>query len=781
MTPKTSLPTLVTTLLLASLTLTPTPTLAAGDVTAVACPNEALVGFSPVLSECRGLEMVTPPYEAGEEPGVKAVSANGSHVVDESLGGYSGAENSSYPGTAYLAGRGAAGWGSAVLNSPSSAFPAQEYLTASSDLSRSLWRFRSASEPITGEDLYLKEADGSLIKIGSLVPPVDQQGPAAGDDIHFYSQTKIEFQEASTDLSHIIFDIKKAGPLWPSDTTIADVSNHSSLYEYEGAGKMQPTLVGVSDGKSFLKGFKSNPSNPGEPVEDDEVLPAGSLISDCQTHLGSEHEDGYNAMSADGDAVFFTAAGVEGTRGPDECQGELVNGTHLAALPHAPAVNELYARLDGSQTVPISEPSATQCVSCQQGEQERAAEFAGASEDGSKAFFITEQELFPGDIGENLYEYDFDAPQGEHLIPVSGNASVLGVARVSEDGSHTYFVAEGDLTGIQQNAVGREAIAGQPNLYVFIQNAAHPTGEVVFITTLSSEDRHDWAKDDHDREVQATPDGRFVVFASYLNVASPSALTEGSRQVFEYDAENGELVRVSTGQAGFAEGTEDANNSGAETPYQSYQTSSDLLGPTRAGTGLAVSADGSTVVFSSQGALTESALREDGEVPALSSPSETNIYEFHSPTALSGGEVHMAAARAESLEGLDASGGNVFFRTRRQLVPTDVDGALNLYDARIDGGVPVTPTVAECAGEGCLGAREAAPLLPGVGGSALANGVTPTPAASPVVSVPTPKAGPKALTKTQKLSRALRACRKKSKKDRAACEKRARRTYGRTR
>jgi hypothetical protein len=76
-------------LALAVLAFTATPVLAAVDATAVACPNEALVGFSPVLSECRGFEMVSPTFEGGEAPELAAISADGSHVIDQSLGNYS--------------------------------------------------------------------------------------------------------------------------------------------------------------------------------------------------------------------------------------------------------------------------------------------------------------------------------------------------------------------------------------------------------------------------------------------------------------------------------------------------------------------------------------------------------------------------------------------------------------------------------------------------------------------------------------------------------------------
>jgi hypothetical protein len=769
-----------------------TPALATGDASTApgeTCPNEGLVGFREALSECRGFEMVTPPFEAGEEPNLRAISTDGSHVLYGSLGNYSGKENNSgVAESPYLAGRNASGWGSSALSPPSTTFPAQQYWMASSDLSRSLWRFRAVSEPITGEDLYLREANGSLVKIGSLVPPRDEQGPAAGDDVHLYGVNHLLYLDASDDLSDVLFSISKSGALWPFDTTIPKASTHSSLYEYSG-GASEPALVGVSDGGTVLKGVRANLSEPGELEEFTEVLPAGRLISDCQTSLGSEEGDGYNAMSTDGRMVYFTAAGFENPEGSEECEGEIhAYGRKDPVHPYAPLVNELYARVGHSETVPISEPTFEACEECKTGTKapgsgrtspheavpERSAEFAGASEDGSKAFFLTTQELWPGASGMNLYEYDFDAPQGERVIPISsvggtGDGEVQGVARVSEDGSHVYFVAKGKLAE-NANQYGRTAVSGQENLYVFSRNAAHPTGEIAFVTPLSGGDSEDWGKNDNYRPFQATPDGQFVVFVSRVNAASSGAVVEGLPQVYEYSAESGELVRVSTGQRGFAEGLENADLGGisAGIPAQDYTTSGRALGPTRAATNLAISADGSTIAFTNHGALTKIALEETGGVPVLPTEGEreTNAYVFRSSGGvLSSGEVYLLSVRIKSLEGLDSSGEDVFFKTGAQLVPVDVDGALDLYDARIGGGVPADVPQVACEGETCHGAPSSTPAVGGSGTAAVSGSgdlVSPLPSAAPP-KPPSPKSKQKAK---------LRRCKRGTTLEHGRCVKR---------
>jgi hypothetical protein len=52
---------------------------------------------------------------------------------------------------------------------------------------------------------------------------------------------------------------------------------------------------------------------------------------------------------------------------------------------------------------------------------------------------------------------------------------------------------------------------------------------------------------------------------------------------------------------------------------------------------------------------------------------------------------------------LDASdsGDDVFFTTESSLAPKDIDGAVDVYDARIDGGEPQTIRPVECAGDAC--------------------------------------------------------------------------------
>ena len=513
------------------------PALASGDANEPECPaaTEASPGFRTYLPDCRAYEMVTPQFKDGAELRVQALSSDGSRLIVSSLGAFAGTEGDpldATEGAAYELARSESGWVASPITPPASLSPDARLFGISRDASRVLWEVLGASKVVNAVDLDLREADGSFVKIGPILPPSAEVATPARN--HGGENEEVIFAGTSNDLSRAIFSIRAANPafLWPGDTTAP--GNVYSLYEYVGTGNSRPFLVGENE--------------------------EGHLISNCETALGSARIEGggdaYNAVSANGEMVIFTAIGHN------------VNG--CGASVAAPEVSELYARLDQFRTVAISEPSHSQCEQCETAVRSPAV-FQGASEDGSKVFFLTEQELFAKDKTKNLYEYDFDAPEGEKVVRVSTGApgyvsteepEVEGVARVSEDGSHVYFVARGILAG--QNAEGSSPTLGANNLYVFERDAAYPQGRTAFVAALNSADSNDWEQRDS-RPVQATPEGRFLVFQSVVNLTGDMGTLP--QQVFEYDALQEKLVRVSIGAAGYEA---NANTSASAIPSQGY-------------------------------------------------------------------------------------------------------------------------------------------------------------------------------------------------------------------
>ncbi len=648
---------------------------------AAPCSNEVLRSElrSGGLPDCRAYELVTPTYKEGAPPlaGVFAVSKSGNSLIGASFGVYGGAledqlGNSNLLGAAYLYSRTAVGWKASPLGPAPSMYNSNGMFDASTELNSSLWELSMRSQPSNVTGLYIERQPGHFTEVGPATP-----NPTLAN------RNKYNYLGASRDLSRVIFSTE-SGFHWPSDAT---VEGASPLYEYVDTGNVEPRLVGVSGG-----------------------VESTDLVSRCGTRLGSSDAisgEGsmYNAISSDGTRVFFTAVGED-----DRACG--------AAEPPA---DELFVREEISpnvmQTTAVSEPAEKDCGECLTGGGVKDAVFEGASEDGSKVFFLTEQELLPGATGKNLYEYDF-AGQEKHRITLisSGNASpgVLGVTRVSEDGSHIYFVARGVLAS-NANSAGYTATAGHPNLYV--ANGEHTS----FIATLSQEDEgNDWRQIDN-RTASSSHDGQILVFVSQEDITR-EGITPGINQVFRYDAGNATLVRASIGHEGY-------NNNGKTPLYGAAVPSFPPSGlsyrrhdsPTSA-SGVLVPEDGA-VFFESPDALTPQALKD--ELSELGTP-VPNVYEYRD------GKVYLLSDGQDSgtveinpsvqLIGWGTSGEDVFLSTSDSMVPQDTDAQQDIYDARVEGGIPVPLALAPCLEDACRG------------------GLTPPPSLSTALAAPMPEA-----------------------------------------
>ena len=217
------------------------------------------------------------------------------------------------------------------------------------------------------------------------------------------------------------------------------------------------------------------------------------------------------------------------------------------------------------------------------------------------------------------------------------------MARISEDGSHVYFVARGVLS-VAANALGDEAVPGGDNLYVY-EREGPGAGRTAFIATLSPADERDWARAD-DRPVLASTDGRYLVFTSVAELTH-EAVAPGVAQVFRYDAQTGGLVRAS-----IAGGNEESR--GAVLPTQPV---TGFDSPTDAAS---MSAPESGVVFF------ESA---EDLVPRAPVPS---VYEYDAGKVYlisSGlGALVQEGAPPVHLLGSDSSGEDVFFTSPEQMV-----------------------------------------------------------------------------------------------------------------
>jgi hypothetical protein len=751
------------------------------------CPNEGVreestvnpetgSPFSMQLPECRAYELVSPPLKNGasfssnasqlDTAGsiVSRVGSEGSTVLVASTGIWpEGTEqpannnlitSAAHEAVSYKLTRGESGWGfKPEVPSAADVREYEHFITpAGADMSpNGIWigdgfgeteqfshiYFDNSTDP----NLYLLEPDGTLVEIGPSAPigdrPATQAQAAAAESQH------IDPGGASTDLSRMLFTTSAR---WPFDQTKIRVGSPTgsheiwSLYEYAGTGHTGvgsdvPTLVGVDNG--------------------------GALISQCGTEPGKVGESGEGeGISAGGSTVFFTAlaAGAECDASSSTGEGE------------GPSTNQVFARVGepgpgtevgSAVTVNVAGTSECATASFDSCNVTKAVKYQGASTDGSKVFFTSEQ---PGlvaddtDSTNNLFECRLPGDSGKPLspvtpvnpcpelvrvsVPLSGGAEVQSVAAVSQDGSHVYFVAKGVLSG--ENAEHNSPTLGQDNLYVW-----EAGGHTAFIATLP----HAALGAGLGEGVQATPDGDALVFTSAADLTPDDTSTVN--QVFLYEAQHEALIRVSKGQDGF---NDDGN------------TTTDPARIATENKRRTISEDGSTVVFESSDELTAEVHGGTNNV-YLWRGGDVSLISDGTPA---GESVRTAiGAHFAGLVGIDASGQNVFFTTEAHLVGQDIDELSNLYDARVDGGFPA-PKNDECTGEACQGVFGApsGSLSPGSLSSNAQGNLPSTPK-----SAPKPK--PKVLTRSQKLAKALQACRRdRSKKKRTQCKAIAQKRFG---
>jgi hypothetical protein len=741
------------------------------------------VAFSRELPDCRAYEMVTPPGKNGALVdhgffiGDPAVFENGSRVISPSIQCFSGSlscdGDRESEGEPFEFERTDTGWVTHAMAPPAS--NGSTVYGYSSETGMVLYSLPPAEGGL--EELYAREPDGTLQLIG----PIGELG-------NFNALIGKPFV-ATGDLSHVVY--LASPPLWKFDK--GDVKAET-LYEYVGFGHTEPVLVGVSGGEGST-----------------------SRISACSTFIGGAKKavaNQYDSLSGDGRTVYFTA---------ERCS----SGTGANTGKAVPA-DELYARIDQAHTVLISAPAPAgeECDTVCQKQPAGDASYQGASVDGSRAFFTSTQQLtdrasedahggegavYPGCAatpagrsGCNLYESECpnhcENETQRSLTDLSaGDTSglgpeVQGVLAISADGSHVYFIARGLLAG--ENAEHHKPSEGSDNLYVYERDGEHPQGRVAFIATLpgdSDETLFEW--EEGLQTANVTPEGRFLVFESH-GALTPDATGGGGEQVYRYDAQDEQLLRVSIGQHGW---DDDGNTgSGNARIVEAANGFDGGVGPVRADPSM--SNDGSFVFFESPVGLTPGALNDvpvNGGGPYLAE----NIYEWEAPgtevdgklacgepsgcvylisdghdTTEGGGVKGLPTGSSVELIGADGSGENVFFTTADRLVGQDTDTESDYYDARINGGFPA-PVETSCQlennGEKCR-VSGPEPSLFGPMGSATFPGE-----ATLTVEIKPPGQPKPKLTRAEKLAKALKACKKdRLKKKRATCERQARTRYG---
>jgi hypothetical protein len=653
-----------------------------------ACPNEQLrkENNSTALPECRAYEMVTDPHKEGKS----------AELVDFSSGDAvqyaSKAPNLANSGFAlvasfnpYVATRTPFGWQTIPnLNGPSgSLLDAPEHVDThfsprglfSKDLRSSVWALRKLGGDF--KSAYFRRPDGRFEAIG----------PGTVETIR--SERDAMF-EASDDLSHLLLSpLRLSYPIgFPSTAT-------PGIYEF----------VDISDDPAG----RVDLDNTGAPACNAGLVPAIA-----------------NALSADGEVVHYTTKGC----GTDQLWARVGGKTSYEVS--ASQCDRIATDPGGLCNGPVG-PTACSHAESAGGEEVgtdcRGARFQGVSEDGSRVYFTTTQQLVDADIDQanDLYACDIPTtPQAlidkanpcaafrQVSVAETGAAQVENVLTTSDDGSTVLFTAKGVLAD-NEDAFGEEAAAGDHNLYLWRTDSAHPTGQTTFVGRLDS--------NDVGRSGQSTPDGRYLLFTTANQLLDTD--TDSARDVYRYDVENAEMTRVSTKASGLGGNADQfdarilASAPHAEAPLLYHNTHS------------AISDDGQKVVFATAEPLEPS----DGnaaEDAYIWTPGKVSLI---STGAVGGGLADGSNSGAGGLPAIDGSGLDVYFETAGTLTPADNDASGDIYDARVGGGFGFAQS--SCSGEACQPPVSTPPQPPAPGSGRAGPGNRPLPKRCPKGKVKT--------------------------------------------
>lgn len=501
-----------------------------------------------------------------------------------------------------------------------------------------------------------------------------------------------------------------------------------------------------------------------------DITPQGGTFK-CGARLGQGGPAGstHNAVSSNGLTIIFTA--------PDP--GLRSNGTAATVgcwdkgTSNAP---QLYMRKGGT-TTQISAPM--------QGVEEggkapvqHPAVYAGASEDDTRIFFVTETEMTQEVAQLGLHDmelYSYDTTTGQVTRVSTGvnsaePANVRTVPTVSADGLVVYFTALGRLTS---------GLAPLELEEIYLYRYDIESGTLDYVATVNQED---YASSDvglwvatgglpNDVALKdtanwyATPDGSYLLFSSSRDLTSYSSASDDCALPEKKDTRNGhcyELYRYHYEPESPSGGSivcVSCNPSGAPPTSNAEFTRSTPIGPA-AGPVRAMSNDGSYVFFDTADPL----VAQDGN-------DTLDVYEWHN------GQVSLLSSGSDAAPsfflGASPDGANVYIGTHAKLVPQDGDSSGDVYDVRICTTAspcikPPPVKTAQCEGDACQNPTPQ-PIDEGPVSLSFSGAGNFSPTASPKK----PK-----LSRSQELSKALKACRKKPKHKRAACEKTARKRYG---
>lgn len=615
------------------------------------CPNASMRALqdSAFLPECRAYEMVSPAdknhgsvlWSVGGLPvsGLNASTADGETVAYASY--------QPFPGTShgdpqsYRATRTATGW----VTTPTSPAPASpnalqnnraQVIDATDDFSRSIFETRENFDPLDQDMLSIPGF--GVFKFPDVYARNDD-GP-----MEFISRGN-----AGTPYTEFV------------ESFYVGRSADARTVYFESSESLTPDAAPMVGGVNYL--YARGPGGT-RLINTDE---GGALLSDCGASLGGYFPSGpplaaqattKNAVSADGKRAFFIV--------PDGWALALGQFDPSCLVPA-----ELYVR-DGDAVIDASASQMTVPDTL-----EHSAAFQGATRDGSRVFFTRADRLTDdATSGGGLYAYNVETGKLSFLSKGAtdpAGAQVEGVVKSSEDGTHVYFLAKGQL-------VAGQGVAGSDNLYLWTE------GGIRFIATVTPEDAKALLRIEGVRQARIDPSGSRIVFVSRADQTGYAA--GGAAEVYLWSEADGQILCASCR----ADGSSPTGNATLLSSANSY-----LPTPENHDT-RNIAADGSKVFFETTDAL----VRDDVNGAA-------DVYAYPpggTPRLVSDGKAKYGSFFFDA----SVSGDDVYFATQGSLVPQDTDNGENdVYDARVDGGFAPLPAPPNCSGEACQGTPSRAP------------------------------------------------------------------------
>lgn len=633
-----------------------------GPAVADSCPNASLrYGYGASLPDCRAYEQASPVDKGGIDvtgsltADVAAQDGNGiTFFTTVGLPTDGGAPN--FP--VYEAQRTAAGWETHGLY-PAGAMFSTPILGVTPDLSETFEGAASGFLSPAGTFEVRDNSDGALTPIATVTK----------------GATNFFLDEVSASANDVLFEQKNVQLLANA------AANQDNVYLWD-----RPTntlhLVGVlPDGSTPAAGSFAGG--------------VFGVTGGAAARLLTQH-----TLSADGTRAFFTAGGQQ------------------------------YVRIDpaGADATTVEASASQRSVPDPNGSE--PANWWASPPDGSEVFFTSCEKLTDDSTavstgdgtcsttsqGQDLYAYDVTSGQLTDLT-VDNNpsdargAAVNGVLGISDDGSYVYFAADGVLA--PGAAPDGDCEQNQDcNIYVWHD------GVTRFIATLSGgEMALNFTQQAQPVRVGKTsrvsPDGRTLLFEANNQLTAYD--NQGAAEFYLWRDGDTAPSCISCDPSGAAPlGDASLYNLG---PFPNSPNS------TTVGAVLTrnLSSDGQRVIFQTPDPLLPA--DTNGDQGCSLTPyngksvlSCQDVYEWEADgqgschsTSQNGGCLFLISTGKSPdpsfIADVSASGNDVFFFTRQPLVGQDQDQLVDVYDARVDGGLATQDPAPglSCSGDACRG------------------------------------------------------------------------------